>query len=172
MDPMDNKPGDQPTEEIKQSTGHTTHDVRSEADEALRRFNMEQAQRAGQRENVPYLEGRVTLKLTVEGTALPLIFTVENEVIIGRRDPTMSGGPEIDLTPFGAYQMGISRRHAAFRLHNGRLELTDLGSRNGTVLNGRRLTAHQPEPVIDGDDLRMGKIAARVAILREDEADS
>ncbi len=38
----------------------------------------------------------------------------------------------------------ISRRHLALSIQNNRVYVTDLGSRNGTYLNGYRLTANQP----------------------------
>ncbi|MBX6314286.1 MAG: GGDEF domain-containing protein [Isosphaeraceae bacterium] len=51
----------------------------------------------------------------------------------------------------------VSRRHAALRSDgDGRVWLTDLGSTNGTFVNGRRLVPHQPVLLRDGDRLRFG----------------
>ena len=38
----------------------------------------------------------------------------------------------------------ISRRHAVFRLVGDALEVEDLGSRNGTLVNGERIAATRP----------------------------
>jgi pSer/pThr/pTyr-binding forkhead associated (FHA) protein len=42
------------------------------------------------------------------------------------------------------------------------LELFDLGSSNGTFLNGVRLTAHKAYVIHDGDEIRFGQMALRV----------
>ena len=44
---------------------------------------------------------------------------------------------ESDLRLF--QETSISRDHCVIRSHKGRLEVTDLGSRNGTRVNGRRI---------------------------------
>src|SRR4051812_2629362 len=49
----------------------------------------------------------------------------------------------------------VSRNHALVqRTHSGRFLLFDLGSRNGTVLNGRRLAA--PVELHNGDVIQIG----------------
>lgn len=48
-----------------------------------------------------------------------------------------------------------SRRHAAIELCRGQLTVRDLGSRNGTFLNGARVT--QPQPISAGDRLLFGE---------------
>jgi putative serine protease PepD len=70
--------------------------------------------------------------------------TGAQEIIIGREPPA-------DLILEDA---GISRRHARLTRVDGRLELADLGSRNGTLLNGRTLRGrHLLEP---GDEVMIG----------------
>ena len=49
----------------------------------------------------------------------------------------------------------VSTRHAEIRFENGAWILTDLGSRNGTYLNGRRVTV--PSPLKAGDVIRLGE---------------
>ncbi len=49
----------------------------------------------------------------------------------------------------------VSRRHARFDYQHGVLYLTDLGSRNGTFLNGKRLNEEGIE-VRPGDDIDVG----------------
>jgi uncharacterized RDD family membrane protein YckC len=54
----------------------------------------------------------------------------------------------------------VSRLHAAFTWHDGRLVLEDLGSSNGTYVNGVRLA--DPIRVGPGDAIRFGGVAASV----------
>ena len=52
---------------------------------------------------------------------------------------------------------GVSRQHAAIRRRaddGGRFWLEDMGSRNGTYCNGRRVEAH---PLQDGDKIQIGR---------------
>jgi uncharacterized protein YkwD len=59
----------------------------------------------------------------------------------------------------------VSRRHASLLRHGGELRLSDLGSTNGTYLNGRRVTS--PTVVHGGDELRFGSVCYMV---RDDPA--
>jgi hypothetical protein len=49
----------------------------------------------------------------------------------------------------------ISRYHARFHVGPGTLDLEDLGSRNGTYINGKRLSGRAP--LGDGDQVRIGR---------------
>jgi len=113
-------------------------------------------------------EHGMLLRLEVEGSPDPVRFTPKVETIFGRRDPATGDKPDIDLTPFAGYRMGVSRRHAAIRPgdENG-LDLWDLGSSNGTFLNGQRLSAHRPYRLRDGDEIRLGQMMIHVYFERE-----
>lgn len=71
------------------------------------------------------------------------------ELLVGRNVP-----PEIsvdlDLSPYDSHQPPlISRHHALLQWVEGRLEVIDLGSRNGTYVDGERLQSvipNQPSP--------------------------
>jgi DNA-binding winged helix-turn-helix (wHTH) protein len=64
-------------------------------------------------------------------------------------------------------QPGVSRRHACIRVEGGRGVLTDLGSKNGTFVQGRRVTA--PIRLEDGDEVRLGLRASVVFRRSEGE---
>ena len=51
----------------------------------------------------------------------------------------------------------ISRRHARIFFQGGRYYLMDLGSKNGTSVNGRQIAARKAIPLSDGAELRMGE---------------
>jgi predicted component of type VI protein secretion system len=83
-------------------------------------------------------------------------------MLLGRSDAGSKTAPTLDLTPYGAQEMGISRQHATIRRTDGMLTLTDLNSVNGTLLNGQRLAPNQPRVLRDGDEIRLGKLVCHV----------
>lgn len=56
----------------------------------------------------------------------------------------------------------VSRRHARIVVLNGHVTIEDLGSRNGTLLNGDRLTA--ASSLKDGDEIELGSVPVSVRI--------
>jgi sigma-B regulation protein RsbU (phosphoserine phosphatase) len=50
----------------------------------------------------------------------------------------------------------VSRQHAQILLRDGQCEVEDLGSSNGTYLNGQRLTPRRPAPLTERDELQIG----------------
>lgn len=104
------------------------------------------------------------LRLQIEGSPEPILLPFhQQEIVLGRRDPATGALPDVDLTPFAGYRMGVSRRHSQIRRsHDGHLELFDLGSSNGTFLNGQRLEAHYPYRLRDGDKIALGQISILV----------
>ncbi len=100
--------------------------------------------------------------LHVRDAAEPVILNPKDETILGRVDPTTAGKVGLDLTPFGAQEKGVSRIHAAIRRGEDTLTLIDLGSVNGTLLNGQRLIPNQPRVLRDGDEIRLGKLVCHV----------
>lgn len=61
----------------------------------------------------------------------------------------------------------VSRHHALIQARHERATLIDLGSTNGTFLNGRRLAEHDPSALNDGDRVRFGA-AVDVKFVRPD----
>ncbi|MEZ5293283.1 MAG: FHA domain-containing protein [Vicinamibacterales bacterium] len=61
----------------------------------------------------------------------------------------------------------ISRRHARIVVENGAFRIEDLGSKNGTSVNGDRLTA--PAPLADGDLVEFGSVKGRFCLARRDD---
>ncbi len=63
---------------------------------------------------------------------------------------------------------GVSRLHASIRHEAGDYVLTDLGSRNGTTVDGRSVDRHV---LADGDVIRLGPRSALRFTLTDDEGD-
>ncbi len=95
------------------------------------------------------------LVIAETGTELPLDFT-KGEVLIGRADPVSRVFPEVDLTPHGGHEAGVSRRHCRIIKQGDQFIVEDLQSTNGTKLNGRFIPPNQPQPLKDGDVLELG----------------
>ncbi|MBL8118056.1 MAG: FHA domain-containing protein [Anaerolineae bacterium] len=104
----------------------------------------------------------MVLRIEIEGGATPMLVYPKQEIIFGRRDPNTGTLPDVDLTAFAGYRMGVSRRHSSIRLQDKQLNLSDLGSSNGTFLNGTRLVSHRPYPVRDGDEIRLGQMVLKI----------
>jgi len=58
--------------------------------------------------------------------------------------------------------MAVSRRHAAFLVREDRVLVRDLGSRNGTFVNGAAITSERE--VWHNDQLRLGPLMFRILI--------
>lgn len=98
----------------------------------------------------------------VSDNATPITLEAAEETTIGRYDGTSPGAPTLNMTPFGAYEKGVSRLHAALRKGEETLMLVDLGSVNGTYLNGQRLIPNQPRILRDGDEIRLGRLICHI----------
>jgi pSer/pThr/pTyr-binding forkhead associated (FHA) protein len=66
--------------------------------------------------------------------------------------------PDVDLTPHGGEEGGVSRRHAELQYVGGGWFAMDLDSTNGTLLNGSELPPKVPTPLSDGDRLALGEL--------------
>lgn len=86
----------------------------------------------------------------------------EQDMVVGRRDESRGILPDIDLTDYGGYDAGVSRRHAIISVRKGHCTLEDLGSANGTSINNRRVLPNQPVVLSDGDELKFGTLLLRV----------
>lgn len=104
----------------------------------------------------------MVLRIEIEGGATPMLVYPKQEIILGRRDPNTGTLPDVDMTAYSGYRMGVSRTHASIHLQDKQLNLSDRGSSNGTFLNGTRLVAHRPYQVKDGDEIRLGQMVLKV----------
>lgn len=104
----------------------------------------------------------LSLHLMDSGKILPL--ASRNEFTLGRLSEGQPIMPDIDLTPYQAYASGVSRLHAVVKRDANRIMVMDLGSSNGTYLNGRRLNPHSEESLNHGDIVALGKLKIQVLL--------
>ncbi len=83
----------------------------------------------------------------------------KTEFLVGRPDPVTGIHPEIDLGPIDAAQRSISRRHAKIlRIESGFVVREDVGTVNGSFVNGVRIKAGEPMALKNGDLVRFGLV--------------
>jgi len=93
----------------------------------------------------------------------------QNEFTIGRFVEGQVITPDVDLNQYEAYDMGISRLHATIRINSekNKIFIVDLGSANGSSVNGYEIPANSEVPLNHGDVLSLGKFNMKV-ILPQD----
>lgn len=90
------------------------------------------------------------------------------DILIGHLSSDPVAAPHIDLAPYDAEMLGVSRLHLAVRRQGNTVTVTDLGSVNHSYINGQRLYPHELRVLRDGDELRLGRMALRVRFKIED----
>jgi hypothetical protein len=105
------------------------------------------------------------LHLMDTGQVLPL--SSRNEFTMGRISEGQPIMPDIDLSPYQAYAAGVSRLHAVIKRSGSSVIFMDLGSANGTFLNGNRLTPNIEQTINHGDIISLGKLRIQVLIEKK-----
>lgn len=123
---------------------------------------------------IPDIPGRkAPTQGTIPSISLHLIDSAQvihlaerNEFTLGRAIEGQPILPDVDLSPFDAFTLGVSRLHAALRIVKGEVVITDLGSSNGTRVNGQKIVPHVDYPVSHGDVIAVGKLKIQILIIR------
>jgi hypothetical protein len=90
-------------------------------------------------------------------TPRPFEVRTDDEFLIGRKTEE-EREKIVDLIPYDAYGLGVSRRHVKIRRVADGYEAIDLESTNGTWINELRLTPNIPYHIPNGAFLRLGKM--------------
>jgi pSer/pThr/pTyr-binding forkhead associated (FHA) protein len=114
----------------------------------------------------PAKQRTTALRIKVLSTGRQVQLPSAEQVHIGRLDAAHGIFPDVDLSPDGGLEGGVSRRHCKIWQGGGKHLVEDLGSANGTFLNGKRLTPYLPHPLEDGDDLQLGHVRLGVIIQK------
>jgi pSer/pThr/pTyr-binding forkhead associated (FHA) protein len=104
------------------------------------------------------------LRIEVVSTKRQIQLPKTSEVHIGRTDAAHGIFPDLDLSPDGGLEGGVSRHHCKIHQRGSAYLVEDVGSANGTFLNGQRLTPYLPHVLKHDDELQLGRINLRVVI--------
>ncbi len=104
----------------------------------------------------PAQVGQPYLVVVANGTRLDL--SGKAEALVGRVDPVSGIFPDVDLTPHGGDEGGVSRRHLKITLAGNQYFIEDLNSTNGTWVGQSKVQPGARVPVNNGDQLRLGKV--------------
>ena len=96
--------------------------------------------------------------LHIETNDSPVMVQIHNEIVLGRVSEHAEGTTFINLSPYGADEMGVSRKHARLLRDDRSVYLMDLNSTNGTRLNGEALPAGVEKRLRDGDEVTVGRL--------------
>jgi pSer/pThr/pTyr-binding forkhead associated (FHA) protein len=80
-------------------------------------------------------------------------------------DPEQDVYPDIDLGPYTADEMGVSREHMILKLEGDRIVAMDNGSSNGTLINNERMKPKIDYPIRDGDEIQLGLMKLKIELL-------
>ena len=81
------------------------------------------------------------------------------ETVIGRSHPRDPVTPDIDLFALGVEDARTaSRRHCRIFMRENQFYIEDMGSMNGTFLNGTPLTPSTPYQLLEGDQIVAGRV--------------
>ncbi|GHO75284.1 hypothetical protein KSD_30550 [Ktedonobacter sp. SOSP1-85] len=100
-------------------------------------------------------------RLIVEADNQEFDLSGKENVTVGREDAVSNIYPDVDLTPHGGEEGGVSRLHARIFVENGQYMVEDENSTNFTFLNRQRLASKTPTPLQDNDEVRFGRVLLR-----------
>jgi len=103
----------------------------------------------------------LSARLIVEADNQEFDLSGKDNVVIGREDAVSNIFPDVDLTPHGGEEGGVSRMHARIFVENGQYMLEDENSTNFTFLNRQRLAGKTPTPLHDNDEIKLGRVLLR-----------
>ncbi len=102
------------------------------------------------------------LVVVSSGAEIPL--PAAAEILVGREDPVSGVYPDVDMTPHGGEEGGVSRRHARFIVEGGNYFLEDLDSTNFTFVNKQKVAPKTRQAVSNGDEIRFGRVTTVLKI--------
>ncbi len=105
------------------------------------------------------------IEFRIIGTADTIQVQVSETMLIGRDDPVKGIHPAIDLGKYGGHTKGVSRQHAELLVKDKRIRVRDLGSVNGSQLNGHVLEPNKEYRLRHGDELEIGQMRLQVRFV-------
>ena len=106
----------------------------------------------------PIMPAAARARLVVASSGFEIALPVVEAVVVGREDPFSGSFPEVDLTPHGGEEGGVSRGHLKIVRTAGGFEIEDLNSTNFTLVNRQKLTPEARVPLVDGSEILVGRV--------------
>ena len=106
----------------------------------------------------------ISLHLVESGKVIHL--SDKKDFTLGRAVEGQSILPDVDLTEYEAFSQGVSRMHVSLRIMNGEVYVMDLGSSNGTKINGQKIVPHVEYSISHGDLVTLGRLKVQVLFIR------
>src|SRR5258708_21073358 len=100
----------------------------------------------------------LTARLIVEADNQEFDLSGKDTIVIGREDAVSNIFPDVDLTPHGGEEGGVSRLHARIFFDYGQDMLGADNSTNFTFLQRQKLTAKTPTPLHHHHEINLGRI--------------
>lgn len=116
-----------------------------------------------------YFSQKMTLRLYMMGTDINLKYDLKEPLTLGRDKSATEAENHVDLTPYGALKRGVSRQHLRLSRAAVTLMAEDMGSRNGTFLNGEKLPSARSQVICNGDVLTLGTLTIKVVFEENDQ---
>lgn len=110
------------------------------------------------------LRARIMVHVIDNGKLIPV--TDKTEFTVGRASEGQPITPDVDLGEFNAFDFGVSRLHIVVRLVGEKLSIMDLGSSNGTFINGVRVPVNSVQSISSGDVVSLGKFRIQILVNR------
>jgi two-component system, chemotaxis family, response regulator PixH len=109
------------------------------------------------------------IELSPAPNTKPITVKIEDRVTVGRSVMGDTKRPDIDLEPYGAEGLGVSRQHLTIYTEAERLMVMDTGSNNGTLLNNSKMKVNDGYRLAHGDILTLGRMRLDVSVALSPE---
>ena len=106
--------------------------------------------------------GLSTITLIIGQAGHRVSVPLNKEVLLGRLDPVNDNYPDVDLVEYDGLEQGVSRRHARIICQQDEIMIEDLGSVNGSFVNGEQLMPYLAHSLKNEDVLQLGKMRIRI----------
>jgi hypothetical protein len=118
---------------------------------------------ASDAENTHQIDPHKSILIYVCGAAEPI--TVKpacHSIYLGCIREVSRVKPDVDLTAYQASEKGVSKMHAALRRERETVTIEDLGSANGTYVNGQALIPGQRIMLRHSDEVRLAHLVTNI----------
>lgn len=115
---------------------------------------------------LPACPWRIMLEMRVETHWMRLGLDLYGEVKLGRGE-SRDGHVMVNLNPYGASLMGVSRVHLALRPTPDGLVAIDLGSTNGTTINGEDISPETEMLLPDRCEIALSKMKLLLYVIEK-----